>query len=119
VGGGNYSIYDLIHGVVYVAVGIAAGGSVWRSGEFGSKAGLAVDGRADGAGALLAERLAAVLAKGNSFTIGMVGAVHTSLPSCTRRVVQGLTLGKSIARGCGRYGAGEKTGLGVPEWATT
>ena len=52
------------------------------SGESGDKAGFAEDSRADSAGALLAERFAAVLAKCNSFTIRMVGAVHTNSPSC-------------------------------------
>jgi hypothetical protein len=52
------------------------------SGQFGEQAGLAEDGRANSAGALLAQRLAAVLAKGSSFTIRMVCAVHTKSPSC-------------------------------------
>jgi hypothetical protein len=84
---------------------MAAGGNVWRASELSGEAGFAVDGGAYSSGAFLAEGFAAVLAKGNSFTIGMVGAVHTSLPSCTRReVVPGLRPGKRVARGCGRYG---------------
>jgi hypothetical protein len=89
VGRRNDSVYDLVYGVVYAAIGITTGGRRRCAGELGCKAGFTIDGRADGAGALLAERLAAVLAKGNSFTIGMVSAVHTSFPSCTRLEIPG------------------------------
>jgi hypothetical protein len=120
VGRRNNSIDDVVHGVVYPPVGMAAGGNVWRASELGGQAGLAVDGGAYGSGAFLAERFAAVLAKGNSFTIGMVGAVHTSCPSCTRReVVPGLTPGSRVARGCVRYEEWDEAGLRILASATT
>ncbi len=64
-------------GVVEVTVAsrvrIGATGRRWcSSGEFGGEAGFTEDSRADDAGALLAEWLAAVLAKRNMFTIRMV-----------------------------------------------
>ena len=70
------------------------------SGEFGGEAGFAEDSRADDAGALLAERFAAVLAKCNIFTIRMVCAVHTNPPSCLNA---GSKDNKSL---CGEGGKG-------------
>jgi len=84
--------------------GISAGGGsgvgVTRrgrsgSGQSGDQAGFAEDSRANGAGALLAERFAAVLAKGSTFTIRMVCAVHTSPPFSVRL----KTLGEKTTRG--------------------
>src|SRR5580698_10316514 len=59
--------------------GLTRNGRPYRrllSRETGGEAGFAVDCGADDTGALLAERLAAVLAEGYVFTIGVVGAVH-------------------------------------------
>jgi hypothetical protein len=74
------------NGVIHAAFGTGIGiGTRWGrsgSGKFSGQAGFAEDCSSNGAGALLAERLAAVLAESNSFTFRMVGAVHTSPPSC-------------------------------------
>jgi hypothetical protein len=81
-----------------IGISVATGsGCVWGgagSGQLGGEARFAEDCGSNRAGALLAERFAAVLAKGSSFAIRMVCAVHTSPPSC----MSFKTLGKKIIK---------------------
>jgi hypothetical protein len=84
------------------------------TGEPGSEARFTEDGRPYDAGALLAQRFAAVLTKRYAFTFGMVGAVHTSFPSFMDLMIglvlmHGVTLGKRVAK----VRAASETGEGV------
>jgi hypothetical protein len=65
--------------------GVSIAGGWGGGGDASGEAGLAEDGGADVADAFSAEGLAAVLAEGDALTVGMVGAVHTRLPSMCLR----------------------------------
>ncbi len=85
-------------------IGTGASGRCACSGEFGGEAGFAEDCSADDAGALLAERLAAVLAEGSTFTIWMVGAVHANPPSLLKDA--GIRDERKLLKGRGDEPAG-------------
>ena len=96
------------------AAGIGSA-SRWCAGssELGSEAGFTEDGSADDTGTLRAQRFATVLAKGSSFSIRMVCAVHANPPSCLNTL--GLRTTRScVAKGSWAWGRTDSTNWMLP-----